>query len=297
MAITTAASRLGVSGFSDASKVELRPNWTEEDAQLVIRAVYRQVLGNDYLMKSERLTSAESLLINGYISVREFVRNVAKSELYKSKFFYNNFQTRTIELNFKHLLGRAPYDESEIIYHLDLYENKGYEADIDSYLNSAEYQENFGENIVPYYRGFSTQPAQKTVGFTRMFQLYRGYANSDRAQGKAGIPRLATELGQNTASAVIAPSNGSEGWAYRPSKARALGTGLTPTKALGGTVPFGSASRIYRIEVAGMSLPRYPKVRRVSKAFLVPFEKLNETLQQINRQGGKVASIAPASLS
>ncbi|BAU62758.1 Phycobilisome linker polypeptide [Stanieria sp. NIES-3757] len=296
MAITTAASRLGVSGFGDNNKIELRPNFRTEEAQLVIRAVYRQVLGNDYIMASERLTSAESLLTNGQISVREFVRSVAKSELYKSKFFYNNFQTRTIELNFKHLLGRAPYDESEIIYHLDLYENEGYEADIDSYLNSDEYQENFGENIVPYYRGFETQLGQKTVGFTRMFQLYRGYANSDRAQNRTGIPRLANELGQNTASTVIAPSNGSGGWAYLPSKARALGTGLTPTKALGGTVPFGTASRVYRIEVAGMAQAGYPKVRRASKAFFVPYEQLNETLQRINRQGGKIASVTPASL-
>ena len=49
------------------------------------------------------------------LSVREFVRTVAKSELYKNKFFYNSFQTRLIELNYKHLLGRAPYDESEVV--------------------------------------------------------------------------------------------------------------------------------------------------------------------------------------
>lgn len=157
MAITVEASRLGTSAFSNATPIELRPNWTSSDAQGVIRAVYRQVLGNDYIMESERLKSAESLLCNGVITVREFVRAVAKSELYKTKFFYNNFQSRVIELNYKHLLGRAVYDESEIIEHLDRYENEGYDADIDSYIDSVEYQENFGDNIVPYYRGFETQ--------------------------------------------------------------------------------------------------------------------------------------------
>ncbi|ACK68628.1 Phycobilisome linker polypeptide [Gloeothece citriformis PCC 7424] len=291
MAITTAASRLGTSAFSEASPVELRPNWTKEDAQGIIRAVYRQVLGNDYIMKSERLNSAESLLCNGVITVREFVRAVAKSELYKSKFFYNNFQTRVIELNYKHLLGRAPYDESEVIYHLDLYENKGYEADIDSYIDSVEYQENFGDNIVPYYRGFATQTGQKTVGFTRMFRLYRGYANSDRAQIEKNSPRLAVELAQNASSAVVGPSGGSEGWAYRPSK-----IGTTPNKALGGTVPFGTDRKAYRVEIAGIVNPRYPRVRRSNKAIIVPYEELNNTLQQINKLGGKVASITPASL-
>ncbi|NJK48942.1 photosystem I reaction center subunit XII [Candidatus Gracilibacteria bacterium] len=291
MAITVAASRLGTSAFDGASPVELRPNWSQDDAQAVIRAVYRQVLGNDYIMDSERIKSAESLLCNGSISVREFVRAVAKSELYKSKFFYNNFQTRTIELNIKHLLGRAPYDESEFVYHLDLYETQGYEADIDSYIDSEEYIESFGENIVPYYRGFETQTGQKTVGFTRMFRLYRGYANSDRSQLGGGSPRLAGELGQNTASAVVSPGN-----TYKASRSRNLGVGTTPTKALGGSLPFGSESKIYRIEVAGMTGAGYPRVRRGSKAFFVSYEQLNSTLEQINRQGGKVASITPASL-
>jgi phycocyanin-associated rod linker protein len=291
VAITTAASRLGTSAFSSAAPVELRPDWTRDDAKTVIRAVYRQVLGNDYIMGSERLTSAESLLCNGSITVREFVRAVAKSELYKSKFFYKNFQTRVIELNYKHLLGRAPYDESEVIAHLDLYETQGFDADIDSYIDSVEYQESFGDNIVPYYRGFDTQSGQKTVGFTRMFRLYRGYANSDNSQIERNNTRLAAELGKNTASAVVAPSGGTGGWAYRPSQ-----SGVTPNKALGGPVPFGSSNKLYRVEIAGIINPRYPRVRRSNKAVIVPYEQLNDTLQQVNRLGGRIASITPASL-
>ena len=286
MAITAAASRLGVSAFSDSQPLELRFNSSQDNIQAVIRAVYRQVLGNDYVMASERLTATESLLCNGSITVRDFVRAVAKSELYKTKFLYNNFQTRTIELNLKHLLGRAPYDESEVIYHLDLYQNKGFEADIDSYLDSAEYEENFGDNIVPYYRGFNTQPQQKTVGFTRMFQLYRGYANSDRSQVAGKPSRLAKELAQNNASAVIAPSGSASGWAYQDSS-----RGVTPERAFRSSNQEG---RIYRVEIAGMSLAGYPKVRRASRALLVTYEQLTPTLQRINKMGGKVASVTLA---
>ena len=57
---------------SDA--VELRANATEDDLQVVIRAAYRQVLGNPHLMESQHLTSAESLLRNSDITVRDFVR-------------------------------------------------------------------------------------------------------------------------------------------------------------------------------------------------------------------------------
>lgn len=286
MAITTAGSRLGTSAFLDAARVELRSNWSAEDVEAVIRAVYRQVLGNDYIMASERLTSAESLLKNGSITVREFVRSVAKSELYKTKFLYNNFQTRVIELNTKHLLGRAPYDESEVIEHLDIYETQGFDAEIDSYIDSQEYQDNFGENIVPYYRGFQTQTGQKTVGFTRMFRLYRGYANSDRAQLEGNKTRLARELGQNRASAVVAPSGSANGWAYRSS------SDSTPNTALGGAfVGFGEEGKVYRIEVTWSNTKG---VRRSTASFLVPYSQLTTKMQQILRQGGKIASVTTA---
>ncbi|HAT16062.1 MAG TPA: photosystem I reaction center subunit XII [Microcoleaceae bacterium UBA10368] len=288
MAITTAASRLGTSALSDAPKVELRPNYTKEDVETVIRATYRQLLGNDYLMKSERLKSAESLLRDGSLTVREFVRAVAKSELYKTKFFYSSFQTRTIELNYKHLLGRAPYDESEVVYHLDLYQTKGYDADVDSYIDSVEYQESFGEDIVPYYRGFDTQRGQKTVGFTRMFRLYRGYANSDTAQLEGNNSRLAVELGTNSATAVVGPSGGCEGWAYRPSAQN-----VTPSSGFGGAAAYGKEGRLFRVEVSGIRTGGYPSVRRSSKAFIVPVEDLSSQMQKFQRMGAKIASITP----
>ena len=289
MPITTAASRLGTTALSEARPLELRANWTQEEAKIVIRAVYRQVLGNDYLMQSERLTGLESLLMNAQLTVREFIRAIAKSELYKTKFLYPHFQTRVIELNFKHLLGRATYDESEVVEHLDRYQNQGFEADIDSYIDSEEYDANFGDNIVPYYRDLvTTGVGQRTVGFTRMFRLYRGYANSDRAQLAGSSSRLASDLARNSASAIVGPSGGSKGWAYQASK---LGT--APSRTFGRSSQ-GSTSRLYRIEVTGISLPRYPRVRRSNKEFIVPYEQLSKTLQQINQLGGKVASITLA---
>lgn len=269
MAITTAASRLGISAFKDINPVELRPNWNEEDAKVAIREVYRQVLGNDHIMECDRLTSAESLLCNRSLSVREFVRAVAKSELYKSKFFYNVYHPRSIELNFKHLLGRAPYDESEIIEHLDRYQNEGFDADIDSYIDSDEYVRNFGENVVPYYTGFNTQAGQKTVGFTRMFQLYQGYANSDRAQGNPGSPRLTYDLARNIAT---------------PVRTANLGLALTGTTKTG-------RGKTYRLRVTQGAKGKAPQLRRSIKEYVVPYERLSATLQKLNKSGCQILSI------
>ncbi len=288
MAITTAASRLGTSAFSDAAPVELRPNAAPGDVEAVILAIYQQVLGNPHLLTSERLVIAESLLRDRKITVQEFVRQVAKSSLYKQKFFYNSFQSRTIELNFKHLLGRAPYDQSEITEHMNLYQSKGFEADIDSYINSSEYQTVFGENIVPYYRDLiTTGVGQRSVGFTRLLQLYRGYANSDTAQLIGNTPRLVKDLASNTASTVVPPSGGAAGFAYLPAK-----KGDASKSGFGGSKAFGSG-RLFRVEVAAISRPGYPKVRRVNKAVVIPYEELTPHMQRVLRQGGKIASITP----
>ncbi|MEO0825017.1 MAG: phycobilisome linker polypeptide [Cyanobacteria bacterium J06642_9] len=290
MAITTAAARLGTIPFTEQSPVELRPSWSSSDAKAVISAVYRQILGNDYLMQSERLLELESLLTNGALTVRDFVRALAQSELYKTKFLYPNFQARVIELNFKHLLGRAPYDEAEVIEHLDRYQNQGFDADIDSYIDTAEYENNFGDNIVPYYRGFNTQVGQKIAGFTRMFSLYRGYANSDRSQIAGSESRLASELGSGSVSAVVPPSGaGQNGWAYKASK-----QGTVNTRVFGRSGSTTDRGNLYRIEIAGMRRPGYPSIRRSSRVLVVTYEALSQTLQQINKTGGRVASITQA---
>ncbi|PAX51134.1 phycobilisome linker polypeptide [Brunnivagina elsteri] len=250
--------------------LELRADRNDTDIEIIVRAVYRQVLGNSYLMESDRLLSAESLLKQGQLSVREFVRAIAKSELYSEKFFQNNSQVRFIELNYKHFLGRAPEDESEIAYHVDLYSSQGYGAEIDSYIDSLEYQQNFGENIVPNYRGFKSQVGQKNVGFSRMFQLYRGYANSDSSQGyKQG--RLTWEVAKNTASPIHAASS----------------------SALAGATS-GNRGDIYRLRVMQAASSKTTVVRRITTEILVPFEQLSSKLQQLNRKGNKVMSITLA---
>ena len=272
MTSSTAARQLGFEPFAVTTPVELRTNWSEGDVQAVIVAAYRQVFGNEHLMQSERLTSAESLLRQGNLTVREFIRTLAQSELYRQKFFYSTPQVRLIELNYKHLLGRAPYDESEITEHVNLYVEKGYEAEINSYLDSLEYQENFGEAIVPFYRGFETQRHQKTVGFTRMFQLYQGYANSDRAQGKNKSAWLTEDLAHNVANPIRTPH---------------FGQGLAGTTS-------GDRGQLYRIRVVQAASRQTTQIRRSTGEYLVSYDQLSPTLQRLNQRGSRVVSISPA---
>jgi phycocyanin-associated rod linker protein len=269
--ITNGASRLAANAYNDsqpvATVIELHANWSDADAQTVIRAIYRQVLGNDHLMANERLVRLESLLCNSQLNVREFVRELAKSELYKTKFLYTVFQTRAIELNFKHLLGRTPYDESELIEHLNRYQNHGYEADIDSYIDSDEYNNNFGSSIVPYYRGLAIQGSQKISGQSRVF-------NSDNAQLVGTKSRLAAEL----SNLSIMPAD----------------EGITNDRHQRLLNKAVSSERFYKIEVSGINLPNHPQARHSNKEFIVLYTQLNSTLAYISKIGGKVASITLA---
>lgn len=284
------ASELGVGLFEDTAPFEYVPGRSEEEAESIIRAVYRQVLGNAYVMESERATVPESQFKRGELSVREFVRAVAKSYLYQSRFFTTCPRYRFIELNFKHLLGRAPNSYEEMKAHSAILDEGGYEAEIDSYLDSDEYQNAYGENFVPYYRGYKSQPGQTMVEFTHMFALARGASSSDFKGSLAGkTPVLNKNVIQQTPIAVVAPSGGTAGGGWSFSEPP-----LSPRTRQGSGA--GANGKVYRIEVTGYSanaVNRVSKFRRSNKVYLVPYAQLSQEYQRIHKQGGKIASITP----
>ncbi len=277
---TLVEARLGLDGVID-TKVELRQNWTEDNLQQVFRAAYSQVFGRQGVYASSEFSSVEALLRNGSINVRQFVRRLAKSEFYKDCFFYGNSQVRCIELNFKHLLGRAPYEQSEIAYHLDLYNSEGFDAEIDSYIDSAEYDEAFGDWVVPYYRGFKSQLGMKTVGYTRMFELYRGPGSSDNSQLGGRNSRLQVKVPRNLANSIRTPSSprGDTGVTYEGDRSL-RGTAL-------------EEGRTYRVEVLFGGNAIGPVVRRSKQTFTVPYNRFSSLYKEIHRRRGKITNIQP----
>ncbi|ESA36842.1 phycobilisome linker polypeptide [Leptolyngbya sp. Heron Island J] len=174
-----------------------------ENADLVIEAAYKQVFGNAYLMESERSKEAESQMRSGEISVLEFVRRLAKSDRYRTLFFEKCPNVTAVELNFKHLLGRAPDSYEEIAQHLRTLSEEGFEAEIDSYLDSDEYFRTFGDMRVPYIRGYSTQTGKSSVGFTRSFSLFGAACSSDKSMfTDAATPDLKPGLLQNSPGSI-----------------------------------------------------------------------------------------------
>ncbi len=243
--------------------VEVRSNSTADDKAIAIRTVYKQVLGNPHIMESERLVSAESQFCNGSLSLREFVRAVAKSNFYRDRYFETCAPYRFVELNFKHLLGRAPADQAELSEHIRLCIEEGYDAEIDSYIDSDEYSEKFGENIVPYYTGATSQVGQKQVNYNRTLSLFQGVAGVDSANKQS---RLVNSVATNSATAAKTPS------------------------ASGRISPYQDATtKRFKIVVKGA---KFDSPRRVSTSeYIVPGDRMSPQIQRIQRTGAKIVSI------
>ncbi len=124
----------------------------QNDVLELIWAVYRQVFSEHVILQTTRQTSLESQLKNRAITVRDFVRGLAKSEAFYRLVVEPNSNYRVVELCLKRLLGRAPYNKDEEIAWSIKIATLGWGGFVDALLDSSEYQENFGDNTVPYQR-------------------------------------------------------------------------------------------------------------------------------------------------
>jgi phycobilisome core-membrane linker protein len=126
----------------------------------VVRAAYRQVFERDiepYIVDNE-FTALVSKLANREINLKEFIEGLGGSKLYIKEFYTPYPNTKVIELGTKHFLGRAPLDQAEIRKYNKILASDGIKAFVNAMVNSAEYLQAFGEDVVPYNR-FLTLPA------------------------------------------------------------------------------------------------------------------------------------------
>ena len=224
----------------------------------VIKRIYRQVFGNRHLMELDVNTSLEALFINGDLTVQGFVTALAQSETYKKLFLETNSPYKFVELNFKHLLGRAPHDQSEIMEHVKLLSDEGYETEIASYTYSAEYLTAFGIDQVPYSRGSSTMQGGRTINYARTNAFEVGYAGYDGAQKGSTLLKSIT-------------------------------TGSVPDISQRKGVGNGGA-----LTISWSSRKQIGANRRVAQKSVVSQTSMSSTIKSILSQGGKILSITKA---
>ncbi|MEN9223893.1 MAG: phycobilisome rod-core linker polypeptide [Thermostichus sp. HHBFW_bins_43] len=118
----------------------------------VIRAAYRQIFSEHLMLESFRQKALESQLRNGAISVKEFVRGLGKSEVYRDLVMTPNDNYRFIEVTFQRFLGRPTYNQQERIKYSIIIATQGLDGFIDAVVDSEEYNTAFGDDVVPYQR-------------------------------------------------------------------------------------------------------------------------------------------------
>lgn len=124
---------------------------TQHSVDAAILATYRQVFGCEVL-ESQRLTKAETQLRGQLITIREFVRQLAKSKLFRQKYWDSLYVTKAAEIIHRRLLGRPTYGRRETNKYYDICGRQGFYAFIDALVDSHEYAQTFGEDTVPYER-------------------------------------------------------------------------------------------------------------------------------------------------
>ncbi len=139
----------------------------------VIWAAYRQIFSEHLILESYRQTFLESQLRNRAISVRDFIRGLGKSAVYRQLVADTNSNYRLVDISFKRFLGRASYGQEEQIAWSIVIATKGLHGFIDALVDGEEYNQNFGDYTVPYQRRrFGDRPFNLTN--PRYSEYWRG---------------------------------------------------------------------------------------------------------------------------
>ena len=233
-------------------------NQDRSHAADIIRAAYRQVFGNRYLMELDVQPSIEALFINGDLTVQGLITALAQSDTYRRLFLEENGPYRFVELNFKHLMGRPPRDQAEISAHVRRLADEGFEAEIASYTYSDEYLNNFGIDTVPYARTATTVVGESTVAYQRTQALDPGFAGFDA--DRASVLQISLASRSNP-------------------------TAVRARKIVGGGK---------RFSISWTSKVQMGTARRSAQRSVVSYASLSKTIKSIQAQGGRILTIANA---
>jgi phycobilisome core-membrane linker protein len=154
-------------------KYAMKPGLSSTEKTEIVKAAYRQVFERDITRAySLSISDLESKVKNCEISMREFIRRLAKSPLYQKQFYQPFINSRVIELAFRHILGRGPSSREEVQKYFAIVSLKGLPGLVDALVDSTEYSDYFGEETVPYIRGLG-QEAQECRNWGQQQDLFK----------------------------------------------------------------------------------------------------------------------------
>ena len=153
-------------------KFVMKPGLSNFEKQDVIKAAYRQVFERDISRTyGLNISSLESQVKNCKTSMKEFIRGLGQSSLYRKQFYEGFVNSRVVELATRHFLGRGLSSPEEFRKYFDIVTKGGLSALVNAMVDSQEYSDYFGEETVPYIRGLG-QEAQECRNWGAQFDLF-----------------------------------------------------------------------------------------------------------------------------
>lgn len=211
-------------GRDDQPKIYSAENLlSPSDMDNLIEAAYRQIFFHAF--KADREPFLESQLRNGQITVRDFIRGLLLSNTFNNSFYSKNSNYRFVEQCVQRVLGRDTYSEREKIAWSIVVATKGKEGFVDQLLNSEEYMNNFGYDIVPYQRRRSLPSREqgetpfniKSPRYDEYYRAILGFPQiiwqtevrryiPQEQKAKAGDPSLYLSMARSLPNRANAPS-------------------------------------------------------------------------------------------
>jgi phycobilisome rod-core linker protein len=183
---------------------------TRTSVDNLIQSAYRQIFF--HALRCDREPFLESQLRAGNITTRDFIRGLLLSERFQQGYYQCNSNYRMVDQVVGRVLGRPVHGDSERRAWSIVIGAQGFNAFIDQLLDSEEYMNAFGYDLVPCQRS-RVLPGQAT-GEIPIYQAYPRYGSDWRDSLQNRAP--------SSQAAAMKPMQASEAWANGQPPAWAL---------------------------------------------------------------------------
>lgn len=168
----------------------------------LIERAYRQIFF--HAMSCDRDSNLESQLRSKNITVRDFIRGLLLSERFQQGYYQCNSNYRMVDQVVGRVLGRPVHGDAERRSWAILIGEKGFTRFVDEILESNEYMDSFGYDLVPQQR--SRILPGKGIGELPIYQKYPRYGKEWRDSLQMRAPSAQRKL------ALEAPAEMSAKW-------------------------------------------------------------------------------------
>ena len=166
----------------------------------IIEQAYRQIYF--HAMRCDRDPNLESQLRSKNITIRDFIRALLLSDRFKQGYYQCSSNYRMVDQVVGRVLGRPVYGDAERRSWAVLIGEKGFTSFVDKILDSNEYMDNFGYDLVPTQR--SRILPGRSIGEVPIYQKYPRYGRDWRNKLQMRAPAEQGNLTLETPAEVSA---------------------------------------------------------------------------------------------